>query len=215
VIHVYALTEPARVLPDVRGIASRPVAQVVVGRVAAVVSRHEDAVEVEVSEESLWAHEAVVEALMADRAVLPVRFGGEFGEEGALRADLEPRLDELERALARLRGRVELGVRVLVRERAGAPASGRDYLLGRAEEQARASRIHERLAELAVESSVAPAARGDFLLTGSYLVERDDVAAFAAEVDRLAAEEPEVELLCTGPWPPYSFVDPAASGVAA
>jgi len=215
VIHVYALTEPVPALPDVSGIANRPLAQVVVGRVAAVVSRHEDAAEVEVSEESLWAHEAVVEALMADRAVLPVRFGGDFGEKDALRVDLEPRLDELERDLARLRGRVELGVRVLARERAEAPVSGRDYLLGRAEEQARAGRIHERLAALAVESSVAPAAGGEFVLTGNYLVERDAVAAFAAEVDRLAAEEPEVELVCTGPWPPYSFVDPAASGVAA
>jgi hypothetical protein len=215
VIHVYALTEPAPELPDVQGIANRPVAQVVVGRVAAVVSRHANAAEVEVSEESLWAHEAVVEALMADRAVLPVRFGGDFDEDEALRADLEPRLGELERDLARLRGHVELGVRVLVRERAEAPASGRDYLLGRAEARARAGRVHDRLAELAVDSSVAPAARGDFLLTGSYLVERDGVAAFAAEVERLAADEPEVELVCTGPWPPYSFVDPAASGVAA
>jgi len=32
------------------------------------------------------------------------------------------------------------------------------------------------------------------------------VDAFAAAVARLQDEHPELSILCTGPWPPYSFV---------
>jgi hypothetical protein len=36
-------------------------------------------------------------------------------------------------------------------------------------------------------------------------VSRDRVAAFTEQVDRLDAELAGGAVLCTGPWPPYSF----------
>ena len=38
-----------------------------------------------------------------------------------------------------------------------------------------------------------------------YLVARSDVAGFAAEVERYAREHPELAVVCTGPWAPYTF----------
>jgi hypothetical protein len=43
-----------------------------------------------------------------------------------------------------------------------------------------------------------------------YLVRRGDVGEFARTVDRYAAAHPELTVLCTGPWAPYSFAAGAA-----
>jgi len=207
VIHVYALTEATRAMPRLEGIAGRPVTELAVAPLAAAFSTHRDADELAVSEECLWAHERVVEALMAERAVLPVRFGAAFGDERALTAALEPRREELARDLERVRDRVELGVRIRVDAPDARPRSGRDYLAGRLDERSRIDGVHQRLAALAHESSVTLGARG---LTASYLVERGAVERFAAEADRAAGEVAGVDVVCTGPWPPYSFVGAAA-----
>ena len=47
---------------------------------------------------------------------------------------------------------------------------------------------------------------------GSYLVPDPELDRFKRVVSRLAVEHPELAIVCTGPWPPYSFVDDGASG---
>ena len=47
-------------------------------------------------------------------------------------------------------------------------------------------------------------------LSASYLVDRDSVEEFRAAVAALDDEHADVTLVCTGPWPPYSFVENAA-----
>jgi len=104
--------------------------------------------------------------------------------------------------------------------------SGRSYLLARLEEerQARAWRqraetlvteLHTPLAQLAAESTRQVLVTPRLLLTAAYLVERDQVTAFQREVGGLSGAYPALRLLCTGPWPPYSFVTatvPSADG---
>jgi hypothetical protein len=45
------------------------------------------------------------------------------------------------------------------------------------------------------------------VLRAAYLIDRDAQRTFADRVADLQAANPELRLLCTGPWPPYSFVD--------
>ena len=211
-IHVYALTDsPEAPLPEVAGIAGASVEQLAVGGLCAVCSRHPDPAELTVSEAQLWAHEAVVEALLGDRAVLPVRYGSDFGDEQGLRRAVEAGREGYEADLRRLRGRVEFGVRAFPSgERRQSGSTGREYLATRASETAEAREVHERLMGLAVEATVAPPA-GRAVLTAGYLVARDAADAFTAEVEGLARKSSRIELLCTGPWPPYSFVTQAAA----
>jgi hypothetical protein len=138
-----------------------------------------------------------------------VRYGCQFPDARSLCGALGPRREDLRHDLARVRGRIELGLRIVAASPAR-PASGRDYLHGRLDEEAQAGRAHDLLASLAVDTALAPPAAGRPLLTASYLVERDAAETFASEVERLRRELPAVELLCTGPWPPYSFVGAAA-----
>jgi hypothetical protein len=44
-----------------------------------------------------------------------------------------------------------------------------------------------------------------FVHDASYLVPRDDADAFRAQVDAFGAAHPELALVCTGPWAPYTF----------
>jgi hypothetical protein len=121
-----------------------------------------------------------------------------------------------------VRGRVELGVRAMQPLDAqpdanaiagGAPGSaktGREYLEAKLRDGRRIERgvaaLHEPLAKLAVAAQRQPARSPEELLRASYLVETAVVARFRGAVERLQREHPGVAILCTGPWPPYSFV---------
>jgi Gas vesicle synthesis protein GvpL/GvpF len=159
----------------------------------------------------LWAHERTVEALMSRGAVLPMRFGTVLADEADLAKALSERRDELAAGLDRVGRRVELGVRVFA-DRPERPdaGTGRAYLLARVEEHraaARAARaVHAPLAELAFDSRTRLRVAPGTVFAAAYLVERADVPAFRAEVER-AATAAGLRAVCTGPWPAYSFVE--------
>jgi Gas vesicle synthesis protein GvpL/GvpF len=212
-IYAYAIGEPAAMGAEAqRGLDGAPVRVLAEDGLAVAFSRHRS-VERRPSSDALWAHERVVEELMSHGAVLPLRFGTVLDGEDALRAALSARHDELSAGLGRIRGRVELGVRVVARPEEEPPpraASGREYILARRTAQRRAERlaaeVHDPLASIAHDARVRRPPAGTAILTGAYLVDRRDVGEFRARVGRLAAGRDDVSIVCTGPWPPYSFV---------
>jgi hypothetical protein len=157
--------------------------------------------------DALAGREALIERLMEDRDLLPVRFGADLEDEGAATDVLTERHDELRAALERVRGAVELSVRVRpadgdAPDPDGAELSGRAYLAARTTRSRAASELHEALLPLA---RAATRRAGPDLLRAAYLVEREAVPGFVAEVNRLQAAHPDLALLCTGPWAPFSF----------
>ena len=210
--------------PRRRGLAQAPLDGIREGGLLAVVSRHTHPPG-DPALDALWVHERVVERIMADRTVLPMRFGTKLPDEQAVRDVLETRQQEFLATLARVRGRVEVGIRAM-QPVAGEPtangsgprppvaASGREYLEakmrdGRRVERAAAA-LHEPLASLAVAVSRQPARDPDELLRASYLIETRVLPQFRATVERLQRTHPGAGILCTGPWPPYSFVTDGA-----
>ena len=190
----------------------------------AAVSRHDD-LRLEASAADLWAHERVVEQLMDQAAVLPMRFASTIASESVAVATLRERRGEFQSMLSRVRGAVELAIRATFNnEPAPAAAAeptggpGTTYMLtrlGRTRQQAQvAARIHQPLSAIARESDVRVTGAEETssesrpLLTGSYLVDRDRVAPFRARVAELDEEVAEAKIACTGPWPPYSFTSP-------
>jgi hypothetical protein len=156
--------------------------------------------------DALWRHEALIEELMEDRDLLPVRFGTVVADDAAAARAVADRRDELAAGLDRVRGAVELALRAHEREGNPLPAarSGREYMRARTQRTAAARQLHEPLAALARDSVVQS---GPELLRAAYLVDRDRVEAFVALVRRLQDDHPALDLLCTGPWPPYSFAE--------
>lgn len=210
-IWIYAVCErPELGLPRVRGLAGAPLEGIALGPMLAVVSRYHRLPE-GWSLDALWLHERVVEALMAERAVLPMRFGTRVPDADGVRAALAARWEPLLDALHRVRGRVELAVRA-IRPPAdaasdAAPASGVEYLRARLRSARSGTSLHEPLAALAVAAHRWPEHAPGEVLRASYLVDQPAVERFRLAIDRLQRQHPEAALLCTGPWPAYSFIE--------
>ena len=171
----------------------------------------------EMTAQALWEHERIVEALMSDRDVLPVRYGTSLPDDAAAAQALQDNRVAYAASLEAVRGAVELAVRVLsATDAPPAPAAsegamtGTEYLRARArcasEEAEATTLVHEPLAAAARAVTVAPVNRAGELLRAAYLVDRDATAFFSARVREIQEEHPQLRITCTGPWPPYSFV---------
>jgi hypothetical protein len=213
VIHVYGIVEELDSLPPLAGVDDAPLERRRVGGLELVVSCVPDRPSSEIPRDAVLRHAQVVEELMSrSDAVLPAQFGPDFGDDAELAAAVGTRAPELERGLSRVRGCVEFGLRTLGEaERAeGGPAasSGTEYMRDRlAEEQQRErllAELHEPLARLARATAVNAGASGS-RFTSAYLVPAENVAAFRDAVLRVESACPELTIVCTGPWPPYSF----------
>jgi hypothetical protein len=179
----------------------------------------------EVSVEAIRRHHDVVRAAWAlAPACLPVRFGQWLADAGALQETVEEQRAELERALARVTGAGEHGVRISEPgiipgpspKHEPQPTSGREYM-ERLREKVRAQDEHEthgRTVASELEASLEGTIRAQRvdrltpeqgLVSVSHLVSREREREYAAGISRFQGSHPELEILCTGPWPPYSF----------
>jgi gas vesicle protein GvpL/GvpF len=121
-------------------------------------------------EEKIRAHEQVLEAVLARASVVPCRFCTVYGNEDDLRQFLTKHGEALARALERVKGRVELGVKAYVdrdrfaetaarrndsirelTERVSQAEGGRAYLEGRRLEQLVGDELARFRADVAAE----------------------------------------------------------------
>lgn len=220
-LYLYALSKHPAVVPPVLGLDDTPVAAERLDAVDALIGVVERE-RVEPSEAAILAHARVVDAVTAaNDAVLPARFGRGYSDLEALRTAIAARAAELDAALARVRGCLELGLRVMAprdeaRGRDGSRSgSGSDYMRARLEERRQAERVaddvHAPLAELSRAATRSVGATPELLLSAAYLVPRNAVEDFRARLAGLGDEHPDLTLACTGPWPPYSFATTEAA----
>lgn len=212
-IHVYGIVEELDSLPPLEGVDDAPLERRRVDGLELVVS---DVPRDEVTQEAVLRHAEVVEGLMSrSRAVLPAQFSRPFAGDAELVSAVEAKAPELGQRLHRVRGCVELGLRVIAPAAEAVPEaeSGAEYLRGRLDEEQRRARLvatlDAPLAGLSQETVGGPPANG--VLERAYLVRAEDVPAFLDAVRELEAANPELSLACTGPWPPYSFGAEAAT----
>jgi hypothetical protein len=190
-------------------------------------------------ERNARAHEDVLQAAAAVTAIVPLRFGAIYRSREQVGRMLDERSGEFVATLERVRGHVELGVKVWVdlptlertlaaQEEPSAGGEGAAYLRRRRQEEQRSRELAARCAELAEETHARLSAlaadavanrpqpreltgRPDrMLLNGAYLI-RDGDDGLRREVERLAAEHAELglEYELTGPWPPHNFAGEA------
>lgn len=179
--------------------------------------------------EAIRRHDAVVRSAWSTApACLPVRFGQWLPDRGTLEERLEARRAELERALARVTGAGEHGIRIS--EKAGSIATGagdapgteahgpagRAYLervrarlhAQEAHEHAAAAvgaELEEALGDAIREQRVEPLPPEKGLASVAHLVARERENRYRERVREFAMRRPELELVETGAWPPYSF----------
>lgn len=180
------------------------------------------------SPERLRAHDRVLRAALRTATPVPVRYGGGlFRGREELLEQITRRREHFVEALSRVRGRVEVGLRVEWREMpspaaAAPPASpgagpGRSYLERRREElqrsawlrreaEAELERVATRFAALDAPCARSVRAAADGPGSLAHLVQVAQLAAFRDRVRGARRELPSLLLTPSGPWAPYSFV---------
>jgi hypothetical protein len=200
---------------------------------------------VAVGRENLLAHNRVNARVLALTTPLPFRFGTLVTPE-QLEEYVRANGEAIREALARVRGCVEMGVKVMsdpaasgagesegevelagadggaeagadadgartVRAGAGAAylAARRRALLGDERLRRVADEVARQLAGAvggaARDSSVRVNAGGALFVRAAHLVERGQVAEYRSRLREFGERRPDLRLLTSGPWPPYSF----------
>jgi len=227
ILYVYGIVDTATFDAGLIGHEGAAVFPIAYGNLAAAASTSVGAIAP--LPENIWKHEQVLEALMRQHAVLPFRFGTFAQDDTRLCNQLRRRRAVLLTDLDRVRGKVEFALRIgniAAPPASGLPptgnvatpfASGADYLRARtalvhnrtASESAARTVEHtlrQQLDSFATEATWDVVSNGPASLTASYLVGRDAGTAFVEAVTQVRARHPALDVGCTGPWAPYSFV---------
>jgi hypothetical protein len=221
-LHVYCIAPAAHSPPPaLHGIGGAPVTVVPVGELAVWASVHDErpAASLDVVE----AHNRVItDGMDTTVTPVPVRFGQWFDDEASAAQRVGADAPRWHALLRQFAGHAEYGISVSAgsaeppaRDMHPRPAdSGTAYMaqLARRIADARAGRDEtDRIAKLCAEriGSLAAAthsevSRGTLRLAN--LVAWSDATSYHSAVQALREEQPVLQFVCTGPWPPYTFV---------
>ncbi len=234
-IYLYAITEAIeRPFEALCGVDFAPLSYLHQGRLTAVVSRVSSPV-LAPTPRRLWQHEQVVEAVMNRNPVLPARFSTIVTDEATVSSRMEDLNPVLVEDLERLRGCVELSLRVIrlwdpVVSGDGMPAdtcpeliatekTGRTFdvarraaeaqrLVNRRRNESLGELVNRSLAACALDHRMEVEEGAGVVIKAAYLVEKSRLGMMQKAVRRLMKTYPNLHFLCTGPWPPYHFVQP-------
>jgi hypothetical protein len=198
--------------------------------VAAAVSDLESP-EIELTSETVLAHEGIVEYLFQNHTVLPVRFGSVLGDVRAVKRFLARNYDNIVKNIENVKGKIEMGLKVILREsppkkteeaviennKPDHLSPAKAYLFAKLQEEKRQQQmlenagkyideIYATLCTYADESRIRKLTTEKMILNSSYLLLREKMDAFLVSVNWLKKKHPLLSFLCSGPWPPYNFV---------
>lgn len=189
------------------------------------------------SPEDIKRHQEVVAAIVKERIVLPMAFGMVITGKADARQLLLDHYNEIKRALDAVRGKMELGLKVLWQKDALAVELERHEHLrvlkakihSMPSEQAYPEiirlgqmveatvlenrRLYEQLiyqplVELAVDAALNKPIGERMVFNAAFLVQIDMEEMFDEKVNSLYAQYRDLFMFkYTGPWPPYNFVD--------
>ncbi|WP_224270100.1 GvpL/GvpF family gas vesicle protein [Haloprofundus salinisoli] len=195
-LYAYGVTNDGSFEVDLTGVDNAtPVYTVDYRRYSAIVSDIET-MEPEQTDENARLHDDVLQTLIEDRTVVPMRFGMTFKNGRALKGVLRGGQRAFRRALMNVDGKVELGVKLVTEE-------GVDV-----DREAVRKDVTERLGEVSDERAENDLFSDRLVVNDSYLVAHEDREAFNEVMgDLTEAYEGELKVQYTGPWAPYNFVD--------
>ncbi|MCX6054971.1 MAG: GvpL/GvpF family gas vesicle protein [Chloroflexi bacterium] len=235
-IYLYAIIDrPGLVFPSLSGLENAPVSQLVVGKIAGVFASLPSGItptSLTVDEENLWKHESVLEVLMLDHSLLPLRYGTFFENTSELLDLLEKKYDRFAADLLRVEGCVELSLHLKYPEetllQSVLPESsqeilqkptinGKEYMqtLMNKRNQENATQLKlttefrdllEKLNLMVIESTQSITLDPLPNLKAAFLIHKKNLPDFQQEVETLSNSRKDLKFALTGPWPPYSFI---------
>jgi hypothetical protein len=230
-LYLYAIMDAAAPLAQVTGIDDQPVRRIVHESLAAAVSPV-TTTRLRPERRNLMAHQKILTSFGVGRGVLPMRFGVVLPDEATIELILKTHESDLVRQLERVRGRVEMGLRVKWKEedvfknilelnpelrhvrdlmsntREAAITLGThvaDAL--ESERQNQQHLLHEAFGSGVVEFCFNAPKNDAQLINAACLIAHARTAEFESGVHRLGAMLDDRYLIdFNGPWAPHNFI---------
>jgi hypothetical protein len=195
------------------------------GEFAVVVSEFDRATQ-GLDDKSVLAHARVVSSCFRHGTVLPFRFGTIFDSDEALRQAVRTNRRAFGRSVARLRGKSEMHLKLVVRDGSLRDALtdielpdtvGGEYLMKLREKASRererqtkaralSVQVHKMFNPLEEEISCKRMNTDGMLIDIAHLIDSKSVEKYQNRYSSAAKQLKNCELSVSGPWPPYHFL---------
>lgn len=212
-------------LEGVQGVNGAPVMSYPSGEFAVIVSEYDRAAS-KLDEKSVLEHARVVSQSFRTATVLPFRFGTIFDTEDAIRQAVRANRRTFCESVARLRGKAEMRIKLVVRDGSLREAMeeivlpdtvGREYLAKLREKASRdrerqtkaralSVQVHKLFNPIEEEISCKKMYADGLLLDIAHLIETKSIEKYQNRYSTAAKQLKNCELVVTGPWPPYHFL---------
>jgi hypothetical protein len=212
-------------LEGIQGVNGAPVLGYPSGEFTVVVSEY-DRNEEQLGEKHVLEHARVVSVCFRSGTVLPFRFGTLFDTDEALRQAVRGNRRAFGQSVARLRGKAEMHLKVLVRDGVLREAMadivlpdtvGGEYLSKLREKaskdrerqtkaRALSVQVHKLFNPLEEEVSCKRVDTNGMLIDIAHLIDSKSVEKYQNRYSSAAKQLKNCELLISGPWPPYHFL---------
>jgi hypothetical protein len=213
------------VLEGVQGVNGAPVMSYPSGEFAVIVSEY-DRASSKLDEKSVLEHARVVSQSFRTATVLPFRFGTIFDTEDAIRQAVRANRRTFCESVARLRGKAEMRIKLVVRDGSLREAMeeivlpdtvGREYLAKLREKASRdrerqtkaralSVQVHKLFNPLEEEISCKKVCADGMLLDIAHLIDNKSIEKYQNRYSTAAKQLKNCELVVSGPWPPYHFL---------
>ena len=212
-------------LDGVQGVNGAPVMSYPSGEFAVIVSEYDRATS-KLDEKSVLEHARVVSQSFRTATVLPFRFGTIFDTEDAIRQAVRANRRTFCESVARLRGKAEMRIKLVVRDGSLREAMeeivlpdtvGREYLAKLREKASRdrerqtkaralSVQVHKLFNPIEEEISCKKVYDDGMLLDIAHLIDNKSIEKYQNRYNTAAKQLKNCELVVTGPWPPYHFL---------
>ena len=212
-------------LEGIQGVNGAAVLSYPSGEFTVIVSEY-DRNDAQLGEKHVLEHARVVSVCFRSGTVLPFRFGTIFDTDEALRQAVRANRRTFGLSVARLRGKAEMHLKVLVRDgslRAAMPdvvlpnTVGGEYLVKLREKaskdrerqtkaRALSVQVHKLFNPLEEEISCKRVDSDGMLIDIAHLIDSKSVEKYQNRYSSAAKQLKNCELLISGPWPPYHFL---------
>jgi Gas vesicle synthesis protein GvpL/GvpF len=213
-------------LEGIQGVNGACVLSYPSGEFAVVVSEYDRSNDEKLEEKHVLEHARVVSVCFRTGTVLPFRFGTIFDSDDALRQAVRANRRTFGQSVARLRGKSEMHLKVLVRDGSLRDAMtditlpdtvGGEYLAKLREKASRererqtkaralSVQVHKLFNPLEEEISCKRVNSDGMLIDIAHLIDSKSVEKYQNRYNSATKQLKNCELLISGPWPPYHFL---------
>ncbi len=212
-------------MEGVQGVNGASVLSYPSGEFAVVVSEFDHAAG-ELDQKAAIEHARVVSACFRNSTVLPFKFGTIFDSDDALRQAVRVNRRAFGQSVARLRGKAEMHIKLVVRDGSLReamidvelpPTVGGDYLAKLREKASRererqtkaralSVQVHKLFNPLEEEISCKKVAPEGMLIDIAHLIDSKSIEKYQNRYNTATKQLKNCQVAMSGPWPPYHFL---------